>query len=31
MTGDERRNGPPHRHADLDTLADLHAGVLEGA
>ena len=30
MTADERRTGPPTGHADLDTLADLHAGVLEG-
>jgi len=31
MTGDERPDGRSGRHADLDTLADLHAGVLEGA
>jgi hypothetical protein len=31
MTADERRTGPPTGHADLDTLADLHAGVLESA
>jgi anti-sigma factor RsiW len=30
MTADERRTGPPTGHADLDTLADLHAGVLDG-
>jgi len=30
MTADERRTGPPTGHSDLDTLADLHAGVLEG-
>ena len=30
MTADERRTGPPTGHADLDTLADLQAGVLEG-
>jgi hypothetical protein len=30
MTADERRTGPPSGHADLDTLADLHAGVLAG-
>ena len=30
MTADERRSGPPTGHADLDTLADLHAGVLDG-
>ena len=31
MTGDERPDGRSGRHADVDTLADLHAGVLEGA
>ena len=31
MTGDEPRTGPSGRHADLDTLADLHAGALEDA
>ena len=30
MTADERRTGPPTGHADLDTLADLLAGVLDG-
>ena len=30
MTAGERRTGPPDGHADLDTLADLHAGVLDG-
>jgi hypothetical protein len=30
MTADERRTGPPTGHADLDTLADLDAGVLDG-
>ena len=30
MTADERRTGPPTGHAALDTLADLHAGVLDG-
>ena len=30
MTADERRTGPPTGHADLDTLADLQAGVLDG-
>jgi anti-sigma factor RsiW len=30
MTAGERRTGPPTGHADLDTLADLHAGVLVG-
>jgi hypothetical protein len=30
MTADERRTGPPTGHADLDTLADLQAGGLEG-
>jgi hypothetical protein len=30
MTADERRTGAPTGHPDLDTLADLHAGVLEG-
>jgi hypothetical protein len=30
MTADERRTGPPTGHADVDTLADLHAGVLDG-
>jgi hypothetical protein len=31
MTADERRTGPPAAHADLDTLADLQAGVLDGS
>jgi hypothetical protein len=30
MTADERRTGPPTGHSDWDTLADLHAGVLDG-
>jgi anti-sigma factor RsiW len=31
MTADDLRAGPPAGHADLDTLADLHAGGLDEA
>ncbi len=31
MTADDVRAGPPTGHADLDTLADLHAGGLDEA
>jgi hypothetical protein len=31
MTADDPRAGPPTGHADLDTLADLHAGALDQA